>query len=256
MKRITFILTALILAVLFMVPNAFADEGTMQAANALYENGRYAEAIQAYQQLADQGIKDANLFYNLGNAYYQSGDLGNAILNYRRAAQIAPRESDIQSNLTLARQQRTNQLNQAPDNIVDIYLVDVANWLSLNETAVIALTLWTILCLMVFAIRKMGASRFKMTLKYGLVPVALLCMMALFTLGSRLQTSSVLPDAVIVAQVADVYSGPGTQFGSDFQLHTGAEVDLYQTRGDWAQISIPGLAARGWVPATAVTAVN
>lgn len=256
MKRLFFALITLILTGFIFIPSTFADEGTMQAANALYENGRYAEAIQAYQQLVNQGSKDANLFYNLGNAYYQTGDLGHAILNYRRAEQIAPRDADIQHNLMLARQQVADQFSQPAENIVGIYLADVTHRLSLNETAVITLALWTVLCLGFLTVRLAAAGRFKTTVKYSLVPLILLFALAAFTLTSRLQMAQDMPEAVIVAEVTDVFSGPGQQFGSDYQLHSGAEITLYQTRGDWAQIGIPASAARGWVTATAVAEVR
>ena len=256
MKRITLALIILLISGIIFIPGVIADAGTMQAANALYENGRYAAAIQAYQQLVDQGTKDANLFYNLGNAYYQSGDLGRAILNYRRAAQISPRDADIQHNLMLSRQQVTEQFDQTPDNIVGIFLADVRHWFSLNETAVITLALWTMLCLGILITRLAAAGRFKTTLKYSLVPLTLLFALSILTLTSRLQMAKEMPEAVIVAEVTDVFSGPGPQFGTDYQLHSGAEVTLYQTRGDWAQIGMPTSAARGWVGATAVADVR
>lgn len=256
MKRITFALITLLFAALVFVPGVLADEATMQAANALYANGRYAEAIRAYEQLANQGTDDANLYYNLGNAYYQSGELGHAIANYRRAEALAPRDADVQHNLAIARQQTADQFNQTPDTIVTIFLADAAAWLTLNETAVISLALWTMLCLLVVAVRRMGHGRAKTLLTYSLIPLALLFVLSAFTLGSRLQMANNMPDAVIVAEVADVFSGPGEQYGSDFQLHNGAEVALYQSRGDWAQIGVPGSAARGWVNGGAVTAVN
>ena len=76
---------------------------TMQRSNQLYENGRFQEASQTYQQLVDLGVEHENLFYNLGNAYYKSGDLGRAVLNYERARRMAPRDADIRANLDFAR---------------------------------------------------------------------------------------------------------------------------------------------------------
>lgn len=264
MKRITRI-TLFLLALIF-VPSVLADEGAMQAANALYGNGRYAEAIRAYENLVSQGVDDANLYFNLGNAYYQTGDLGNAIANYRRAEQLAPRDADVQYNLALARgqvaarQEAGDQLPQMPQTMVTIFLADVAAWLSLNETAVLTLLLWTMLCLMIFAVRRLGDGRFKITLKYSLIPMALVFTLAAFTLGSRMKLANEAADAVIIAQVADVYAGPGEQYGSEMQLHTGTEVALYQTRGDWAQIGAPASGGRspmrGWVKVGVVELVN
>ncbi len=256
MKRITLILVTLLFGALIFVPGALADGGEMAAANVLAANGRTAEAIRAYENVVSQGVDDANLYFNLGNAYYQNGDLGRAILNYRRAAQLAPRDTDIQHNLALARAQAPDQFKQTPDTIVTIFLADMAGWLTLNETAVLTLLFWTVLCLALLVVRRLGHGRRQMLLKYSLLPLALLFLLSAFTLGSRLQTANTLKQAVIVAQVADVYAGPGEQYGSEFQLNGGAEVALYQTRGDWAQIGAPGAALRGWVNGGAVTAVN
>ncbi|MCL4263490.1 MAG: tetratricopeptide repeat protein [Anaerolineae bacterium] len=254
MKRI--ILITLLFTLLIFVPGVWADGGDMAAANVLAANGRTAEAIRAYENLVGQGVDDANLYFNLGNAYYQAGDLGNAILNYRRAEQLAPRDGDIQYNLALARGQVAEQLNRTPQTMVAIFLADMAGWLTLNETAVLTLLLWTVLCVVVFVVRRMGHGRRRTLLQYSLLPLMLLFLLAAFTLGSRLKMANDVAEAVIVAQVADVYAGPGEQYGSDFQLHGGAEVALYQTRGDWAQIGAPGAALRGWVNEAAVTAVN
>ncbi len=256
MKRITLILITLLFAALVFVPGVLADGGAMAAANVLAANGRTAEAIRAYETLVSQGMDDPALYFNLGNAYYQNGELGQAILNYRRATQLAPRDADIQHNLALARAQATEQLPQTPDTIVTIFLADMAGWLTLNETAVLSLLLWTSLCVAFFVVRRLGHGRKRTLLKYSLLPLAMLFLLSAFTVGSRLQTAHNLKEAVIVAEVADVYAGPGEQFGSDFQLHDGAEVALYQTRGDWAQIGAPGSELRGWVNGDVVTAVN
>lgn len=256
MKRLILTLLTLFLVALIFVPGVLADGGEMAAANVLAANGRTAEAIRAYETLVSQGMDDPALYFNLGNAYYQNGEVGQAILNYRRAEQLAPRDADIQHNLALARAQATEQLPPAPQTMATIFLADMAGWLTLNETAVLALLLWTLLCVAIFVVRRLGHGRKRTLLKYSLLPLALLFLISAFTLGSRLQTANSVKEAVIVAQVADVYAGPGEQFGSDFQLHSGAEVALYQTRGDWAQIGAPGTAMRGWVNGDVVTAVS
>ena len=121
MKRTIVIFTLMILtaislfganqALLFAKPSVAATEA-MVTANRLYEDGQFAQAAQAYQQLADQGFADSALFFNLGNAYFKQGDYGRAILNYRRAEQLAPRDEDIAANLALARAQRVDQFEE------------------------------------------------------------------------------------------------------------------------------------------------
>lgn len=119
-----------------------ADVETLARANQLYENGRFAEAAQTYEQVAAQGVTDAALFYNLGNAYYKLGDSGRAILNYERAALLAPRDADVYANLAMARAQVVDKYETNGGSALLRLAALGQAWLTLNETAVITLLLW------------------------------------------------------------------------------------------------------------------
>ncbi|MGB6422385.1 MAG: tetratricopeptide repeat protein, partial [Anaerolineales bacterium] len=82
-----------------------ADIEAVSIANKLYESGQYDQATQILEQIISQGVQDSAIYYNLGNVYYKQGDLGRAIVNYERAALMNPRDSDIQANLTIVRNQ-------------------------------------------------------------------------------------------------------------------------------------------------------
>ena len=79
-------------------PSAAFDQ-----ANRLYEQGKFTEAVGAYEQLLAQGKASAPLYFNLGNAWFRAGRLGQAILNYRLAERLSPRDPDIRANLRFAR---------------------------------------------------------------------------------------------------------------------------------------------------------
>ena len=83
-------------------PMAEADHATFARANQLYEAGQIAAAVNLYEQLSAQGIVNADLFYNLGQAYSQLGKTSQGFEYYTRAAQIAPRDAQIAARLTQA----------------------------------------------------------------------------------------------------------------------------------------------------------
>ena len=144
---------ALVLASLLVVfiPNqakTLFDRETMLRANLLYENGRYSEAAQTYQQLVDQDYIDSSLFYNLGNAYYRRGDLGKAILNYERAARLAPRDGDIQANLTYANNQSLDQYEFEANSPLEQWTQAASSKLTLNEMSVLALVIFWVLIIL------------------------------------------------------------------------------------------------------------
>ena len=80
-------------------PAAEADRATFARANQLAEAGQIAAAVNLYEQLSAQGIVNADLFYNLGQAYAQLGRANQAVEYYARAARLAPRDGQIAERL-------------------------------------------------------------------------------------------------------------------------------------------------------------
>jgi tetratricopeptide (TPR) repeat protein len=83
-------------------PMSVADRATFARANQLVEAGQLAAAVNLYEQLSAQGIVNADLFYNLGQAYSQLGKTNQAVEYYTRAAQLAPRDGQIAERLKQA----------------------------------------------------------------------------------------------------------------------------------------------------------
>jgi tetratricopeptide (TPR) repeat protein len=185
-RRITHYALCISLFVLLLLSTAvFAQTSTnlttLEVANRLYENGRYAEAAQTYEQLVAGGVQDSTVFYNLGNAYYQQGNFGHAILNYERAQRLAPRDADVQTNLALAREKIVDQYGE-DDALLNQLAVWARSWLTLNEMAVAALVLWLFLGGLILLYRRKNSVFVK-----GLLGVtAVLFLGGLFSLGTRL----------------------------------------------------------------------
>ena len=111
MKRLGFVILLLaMLAVSFGLtaqmtaprPMTETDRATFARANQLAEAGQLAAAVNLYEQLSAQGLVNADLFYNLGQAYAQLGQANQAIEYYTRAAQLAPRDGQIAERLKQA----------------------------------------------------------------------------------------------------------------------------------------------------------
>src|ERR1043166_1680077 len=93
-------------AVLFWsvyAPRAATPRERFDNANKFYEEHKYKEAIQEYSSLLAERRVSPNLLFNLANAYFRAGDIGRAVLNYRRAELLAPRDPEVQANLSFAR---------------------------------------------------------------------------------------------------------------------------------------------------------
>jgi hypothetical protein len=226
----------------------------MLAANQAYENGEYLEAAAGYEAIIRYGINNSDLYYNLGNAYFKHGDLGRAILNYRRAYRLAPRDPDILTNLTIARAQTVDRLEAANEGSLANLVQMAEEWLTLREAAFLALALWLILCgLAILAILQ---PRLRGWWAIGFVIMGFLLLVGLASMLNRYYTEQVYPPAVIVVQQVDVTSGPGgaDQYLVEFDLHSGAEVQLLESRPGWRRINLSGN-LQGWVPEETVEPV-
>ncbi|MEE4114380.1 MAG: tetratricopeptide repeat protein [Desulfobacteraceae bacterium] len=99
----------LLLAVAATAP-ATQDARTFMDGTEAYLKGDWPAAITAFESLADSGVDNGKLFYDLGNAYLKNDDLGRALLWYERALKRIPDDPDLRFNydyaLTLTKDER------------------------------------------------------------------------------------------------------------------------------------------------------
>ena len=70
-----------------------------ERANVAASRGDYETAVSGYSVLVDAGVRDPDVFFNLGTAFAQSGDYPRAIVNYERALTLRPNDDRTDENL-------------------------------------------------------------------------------------------------------------------------------------------------------------
>ena len=94
---------------------ASADlDATFDRGVAAYREGKWEEAEGAWRAMAEAGVHDPRVEYNLGNAAWKQGRLGEAIWRWERARRLDPDDRDLRSNLALAR----HTLSEIEKNLV------------------------------------------------------------------------------------------------------------------------------------------
>lgn len=73
--------------------------GVFEAANVAATRGDYANAIASYRKLTEAGVRDPDVYFNLGTSFAQSGDYPRAILSYERALTLRPNDGKASRNL-------------------------------------------------------------------------------------------------------------------------------------------------------------
>lgn len=250
-----FLMVGLIVSTGLLAPKTAIDLDALTAANNLYDSGHYAEATKIYEQIAARGVEDSTLFYNLGNAYYRQGDLGRSILNFQRASRLAPRDSDIRANLDIARAHATETFPEETTGPVYSLGQVTGRWLSLNETALLAVSLWFGLGFLILAWLNLELGTLRTGAKYATAVGGVLLILIGLSLGSRIYTENAHPDGVIIADAVALSSEPSHEHATDINLHSGTEVKLAETNGDWIRLASPGGAMQGWIPVETVEAI-
>ena len=221
----------------FSAPELFIE------ANAAYESGDYAAAVELYGALRDRGLDSGYLHYDLGNAYLRNGELGRAIASYRRSWLRLPRDEDVQANLDFARQTTQDALAAPGPSAVVSTLFFWHYGLSRSELARAALVLnvlfWGILALRLFR-RRSEVLRWA-TFLFLIPLVAVLASLTIRTVDPQRV-------AVVVPQEIEAQSGPGGDAVVRFKLHAGAEVALRGRRDGWLRIALPD-GQQGWIEA-------
>ncbi len=220
-----------------------------EAANQAMHHGHWEQAAASYRALADAGVSDGHLFFNLGNAYLHTGKLGYAIAAYRRSMELLPRHQDVAANLAYARNQRHDALT-APSASPGLKALFFWHYLlSQRETWVLfaVANAWVWLALALRRILPQVAPWRGTAAAAAMVAVLL---------GGSLLARHFAPNriAVVVSKEAQAHAGTSDKTLVRFVLHEGAEVRLLEERQGWLRVALPD-GQEGWLAAANAEAV-
>lgn len=229
LQRVVFLGTVLVAVLLVAARAAAADAAAeFDAANQLYEQGRFREAAAAYEKLLPVADTPA-LWFNLGNARFKAGQLGEAIAAYRVAQALAPRDPDIRANLQFARDQVKGPALRPG------WLDRRLTTLTLNEWTLLAVApAWLLLWLLTLRqLRPALAPRLRgWTWFFGLSTLLGVGMLALVVLRAPGRDWR-----VVVAREAVVRHGPFEESQSAFTVNDGAELRELDRKDDWVRVT-------------------
>ena len=207
----------------------------------------YVKAILAFEKIAEQGqIKNAKLYYNLGNTYFLKGDIGKAILNYRRAEKLDGSDANIQKNLTFASSKRIDKVGAKTGKRV---LQTLFFWhydFAIKTKFLLTCIFFGIVCLCVAWIIWFGRSVPWMTSAI-ICTILTVCFLLSLVMESRTQASIIC--GVIISKEVVARQGDGQNYSPSFKdpLHAGTEFDLLERRQGWLHIKLFD-GSDGWIP--------
>jgi tetratricopeptide (TPR) repeat protein len=240
------------LALLLAAGVARADrrDEAWRRGNEAYLHGDYAGAVAAYEELQQQGVVSADLFFNLGDAYFRKGSLGPAIWAFEKAAALDPGNEDARFNLAEARKLAARQ---ARDRIEGedrdpLWIRAVSALGPSTETWLFVALYLGFFALLV--IRPRARDDLRPALGAGVVVVGAAALLAGALLFGRARLDK-LPFGVVLPSAVAVKDGADDNYRTAFEVHAGLRVRLVERDQDWLRVRL-GNGLEGWVHANEI----
>ena len=233
-------------------PTASEDpEVVFQRGYDAYANARYEQAAQAFRRLAERGLSDARIEYNLANAEFKLGRMGPAILHFERARRLDPTDAEVRDNLEYARSFLVDRVETPALPWILERATGFQNSLGPDRQAWIGVAvLWLLVGVVAWPLarphRRHGSG--SLWLAAALATLLLIVGLSWSQTFRRLEGERL---GVVLAPAVEVLAGPGSNNASIDTVHEGLTVEIRVVRDEWVQVSLPnGLS--GWLPRPAL----
>lgn len=224
---------------------ASPERPSAQQADDLYRQGNYAAAIDAYEALLADGLTNAELHYNLGNAYYREGEMGSAILHYERALRLRPSMTDAKENLALANSHTLDRITPLPE----FFFVRWHRQLIAGTTPALWRTLWLVFFALLGAsvvVLRLGRTlALRKAALFSTAIAALLTLAATAFLIDSTHRYNRHADAIVMEPSVEIKSSPEHQGTVKLVLHEGTKVHILDELSGWYKIQIAD-GTTGW----------
>lgn len=207
----------------------------------------YQQAAAGYEKIiADSGIHNAKLYYNLANSYLLTDQLGKAIVNYRRAEQLDSTDPDIHKNLNYARSKCVDHFAVTSKRKVLQRLFFWHYDFSMQTRLIIGGISLTFFCF--WLTLKTWIAKWPAVLPISSIMILIaLCMTV--SILVEFHTMANYQSGVIIAESVIARQGDGMNYPQSFTdpLHEGTEFELLESRPGWLHIKLSN-DSDTWIP--------
>ena len=216
-----------------------------ESANDFYSNGDYTKAINLYLQIIDSGYESHSLYYNLGNSHYKLNNIAESNYYFEMAKRLSPNDSDINVNLSFAKNMRVDKIEKLPVSQLERIRVKTINLFSVNSWKIIFLIFVWLLCISIF-LYIYYADPFKKKLFFNISIVFILISSLIYWISYEKKIESDKLYGIIYLKEIEVWSEPNKLSELKFLLHEGTKVELINQAQDWTNIKLEN-GTTGWL---------
>lgn len=211
---------------------------TFDRGNEAFWTGEFEQASEAYEELIELGVRDVDVFYNLGTSYARGGRLGKAVLNFERALALDPGHTEAEENLRMVREAMARRRTAAGE---DADLTPPRSfWMNLIARVTSAQVVIPFLVCWVGLFLVLGGRRL---IRSEVARLTLMILSMIFGAGSAgfgaLVVSKVIYDGQVQEAIAveedgaTLREGPGGRFSRVVSVREGERLRVLDREGDW-----------------------
>ncbi|MEQ1664513.1 MAG: SH3 domain-containing protein [Bdellovibrionales bacterium] len=231
----------------------FGEAPTLTSTDAgveLLKNQKYAEAYDYFKQQYDQGLLDARLFYNWGQASYRLQKKGMALALWRRALNLAPDFRGAHLAIQFVNDELPKNIDKGDSSLIlwiQKNVLDFISWNLFLFAIWLVLLISSFLILRYYGLRKYATDNNQPSPSLPLSGIALSILLALlFFLASLKIILSFESHATVIKADVNLRTGPSTNDNSVMSILEGTDVEIDQVSNDWVLVSIDS-STSGWV---------
>ena len=250
MKKFLYIFSLLLSLVAFT-----QNQSLFEKANTLYNEGKYAEAIDNYTAILETGKHSADLYFNIANAHYKLNNIAPSIYFYEKALKLAPNDADIKNNMAFSKNMTIDAIDVIPDAGISKIIKSTTNKMSFDSWAKTAVGL--VFCFVIlFLIYYFSYSTVNKRLAFiGSVSALILAFVTLAFAFHKHTLDEKDNPAIVFVQESKVKSTPNSRSEESFRLHEGTKVQVLETYNDWKKIKLSD-GKTGWLASKDIKMLN
>lgn len=231
------------------------DQSVFDQANALYNDGKFEDAIAKYQSIVDGNQHSPEVYFNLANAHYKLNNVGPSIYYYEKALQLKPEDADILNNMEYAKQMTVDAVQEVPELGFSRFFNKVTNLFSFDDWAKLAIALMVIFVVLLLVYYFTYSTQSK---RVSFILGFVFLFLSLSSVGLAFQKQALDNrdnPAIVFAQKSEVKTEPNLSGNEAFTLHEGTKVLVLDTINNWKKIKLAD-GKTGWISAKDIRLLN